>query len=220
LDLHIVMTPEKKHGIENNYELSKNTGDLTAGSLVGLSFGLTYRNRNVWKQAIQSFTTARIGLEFNPGDSTKALQTLYTTFSHTYSFPRIIGDKPIRSFIKLLPFKFIRNNLESVMNVQDKRTLISFNASYSDRFELFRLRSITGSFGHQFKTEDKTWLFTPVNVELYSLDRLKGLNDLIKNNPFLQLSFNTGNVIGSSFSFSQTYLTRNIKIVHTYLELA
>ncbi|MFY7965590.1 MAG: BamA/TamA family outer membrane protein [Chitinophagaceae bacterium] len=208
LDLHIVMVPEKKRGIENNYEISKNTGDLTAGNLVGVSFGLTYRNRNVWKQAIQSFTTLRLGVEFNPTDSSTALQTFYTTFGHTYSFPRMIGEKPIRNFIKLLPFKFIRNNLESVINVPDKRTLLSINGSYSDRFELFKLRSVTGSFGYEFKTDDKTWLYSPLNVELYSLDKLKGLDDLIKNNPFLQLSFNTGNVIGQTFTFSQSFVNK------------
>ena len=212
LDLHIAMVPEKKYGIENNYEISKNTGDLTAGNLIGLSFGLTFRNRNVWQQAVQSFTTARIGVEFNPGDSTKALQTLYTTFSHTYSFPRMIGEKSFGKvagvlplFIGKLPFKFIRDYSNNIMNFSDKRTLFSLNASYSDRFELFRLRSVTGSFGYEFRTDDKVWLFSPLNVELYSLDKLKGLDDLIKNNPFLQLSFNTGNVIGQSFTFSQTY---------------
>lgn len=208
LDLHISMVPEKKYGIEVNTELSKNTGDLTAGNLIGSSFGIAFRNRNVWKQAIQSFTTARVGLEFNPNDSSKALQTFYTTIGHTYSFPKMIGERQARGFVNMLPFKFIRDNLHSVMNAQDKRTLLTFNASYSDRFELFRLRSLTGSFGYEFKNDDKVWLYRPLNVELYSLDKLPGMDTLIKYNPFLQLSFNNGNVIGQSFTFSQTYLNK------------
>ncbi len=208
LDVHFSMIPEKKRGIEITNELSKNTGDLTAGNLVGLSLSLTYRNRNVWKQAIQSFTTLRTGLEFNPGDSAKALQTFFATFSHTYSFPRMIAEKPIRSFVNFLPFKFIRNNLNSILNAEDKRSLISLNTSYSDRFDLFRLRSVTGSFGYEFKNNDKVWLYRPINIELYSLDKEKGLEDLIAKNPFLQLSFNTGNVIGQSFSFSQSFINK------------
>lgn len=208
LDLHIAMVTEKKLGIEITNEVSKNTGDLTAGNLLGLSLNFTYRNRNVWKQAVQSFTTLRTGIEFNPSDSAKALQTFFVTFGHTYSFPRMIAEKPIRKFVKLLPFKFIKNGIYDVINVTDKRTLISFNSSYSDRFDLFRLRSITGSFGYEFKTDDKVWIYRPINVELYSLDKLPGLEALIKTNPFLQLSFNTGNVIGQTFTFSQTYINK------------
>lgn len=204
LDLHISMIQEKKRGIEIITELSKNTGDLTAGNLVGISLGTTYRNRNVWKQAIQSFTTARIGVEFNPNDSTKALQTFFTTFGHTYSFPRVIGNKPIKALVKLIPIKILRKNIEDILNVDDRRTLFSLNASYSDRFGLFRLKSFAGSFGYDFKELDNVWSYRPFNVELYSLIKLQGLDDLIKNNPFLVLSFNNGNVIGQSFSFTKS----------------
>ncbi len=204
LDLHISMIPEKKRGLEVITEVSKNSGDLTAGNLVGISVGATYRNRNVWKQAIQSFTTARIGVEFNPNDSTKALQTFYTTLGHTYSFPRVIGEKPIKSIVQLFPFKKIRNSILEILDVENRRTLLSLNASYSDRFDLFKLKSFTGSFGYEFVESDNVWTYKPFNVELYSLDKLKGLDDLIRNNPFLVLSFNTGNVIGQSFSFTRS----------------
>ncbi len=204
LDLYISMIPEKKRGLEIITEVSKNSGDLTAGNLVGISLGATYRNRNVWKQAIQSFTTARVGIEFNPNDSTRALQTFYTTFGHTYSFPRIIGSKPIKRLASLIPFKKIKNSVLDILNVEDRRTLLSLNASYSDRFDLFKLKSFTGSFGYEFKELDNVWTYKPLNIELYSLDKLKGLDDLIKNNPFLVLSFNTGNVIGQSFSFTRS----------------
>jgi hypothetical protein len=207
LDLHITMVPDKKLGIEITNEISKNTGDLTAGDLLGLSLNFTYRNRNVWKQAIQSFSTFRIGLEFNPNDSSNTLQTFFTTFGHSYSFPKMIGEKPIRSIVKLVPFKFIRNNIIDILNASDKRTVLAFNASYSDRFGLFKLRSITGSFGYEFKNNDKVWLYRPLNIELYSLDKLSGLDALIEKNPFLNLSFNTGNIIGQSFTFSQSKIS-------------
>lgn len=209
LDLHISMIPEKKKGLEIITELSKNSGDLTAGNLIGISLGATYRNRNVWKQAVQSFTTARIGVEFNPSDSTNALQTFYTTFGHTYSFPKIIGEKPIKSLVSIFPFKKFRNSILNILDIEDKRTLFSLNASYSDRFDLFRLKSFTGSFGYEFKELDNVWSYKPLNVELYSLDKLKGLDDLIKNNPFLVLSFNTGNVIGQSFAFTKNKVNPN-----------
>lgn len=209
LEVHITLTPDKKQGIEINNEISKNTGDLTAGNLLGLSFGITYRNRNVWKQAIQSSTSGRVGLEFNPGDSSKALQTFFATLGHTYSFPKMIGEPLGKWVIKnIVPFKGLRNTLNSIVNLPDKRSLLSANYSYSNRFDLFNLKSINISFGYEFKTEDKLWLYKPINVELYGLEKKKGLDDLIKSNPFLQLSFNTGNIIGQTFSFSKQYINK------------
>jgi outer membrane protein assembly factor BamA len=40
------------------------------------------------------------------------------------------------------------------------------------------------------------YLWKPINIELYSIDTLPGLDTLFKANPFLRNSFNTGNVIG------------------------
>ena len=208
LDLHVTMVPDKKHGVEITNEISKNTGDLTAGSLLGLSLNLTYRNRNVCKQAIQSSTSLRTGLELNPTDSGKSLQTFFVTLSHTYSFPKMIAEKPFRKLVGIIPFKFIRDKINSIINTNDKRTLASINASYSDRFNLFQLRSAVANFGYEFRknqgNSEKTWIYKPINIELYSLTRLPGLDTLIKNNPFLALSFNTGNVIGQTFTYSQT----------------
>ncbi|MCX6208620.1 MAG: BamA/TamA family outer membrane protein [Bacteroidetes bacterium] len=207
LDLHIAMVPDKKYGIENTAELSKNTGDLTAGNLIGISANFTYRNRNVWKQAIQSFTSLRAGLELSPNESSSTLQTFFATVGQTYSFPKMIAGKPMKSVMKILPYNFMTKD---EFKQSDKRTLLSVNAAYNDRLDLFRLRSVTGNYGYEFKKDNKTWLYSPINVELYSLDRLAGLDSLIKQNPFLQLSFNTGNVIGVglNFSFYQTYINK------------
>ncbi len=210
LDLHIAMVPEKKYGIENTGEISKNTGDLTAGNLIGLSANITYRNRNVWKQAIQSFTSLRAGLELSPNESNNSLQTIFATVGQTYSFPKMIARKPISAIMKILPYNFMT---KEELRESDKRTLLSVNASYNDRLDLFRLRSITGNYGYEFRKNNKIWLYSPINIELYSLDRLSGLDSLIKQNPFLQLSFNTGNVIGVGFNFnySNLYDTYNSK---------
>lgn len=207
LDLHIALVPEKKYGIENTEELSKNTGDLTAGNLIGLSANFTYRNRNVWKQAIQSFTSLRAGIEFSPNESSNTLQTFFATAGQTYSFPKMLAHKPISKLMNILPYNFMSKN---EFKQSDKRTLFSVNAAYNDRLDLFRLRSVTGNFGYEFKKDNKVWLYSPLNVELYSLDKLSGLDSLFKQNPFLQLSFNTGNVIGVglNFNFYQTYLNK------------
>lgn len=201
LDLHIALVPDKKYGIENSGEISRNTGDLTAGNFIGISENFTFRNRNIWKSAVQSFTTLRAGIELAPTDSSNALQTVFGSLTHTYSFPKIIFEKSIKNFFKILPTKWLRNNLLEILESNNKRSLITFNASYSDRLGLFRLKSLTGNFGYEIKKDDKTWLYNPINIELYSLEERQGLTKLIEQNPFLRLSFNTGNVIGQTFNY-------------------
>lgn len=208
LDVHIAMVPDKKYTLENTAEISKNNGDLTAGDLLGLSLGVTLRNRNVWKQAIQAATTLRTGLELNLNDSSNSVQTIFANLGHTYSFPKMIGEKPIKSVINIIPIKFIKNGLSDLVNNSEKRTSFSVNAGYTDRLNLFRLRNLNTIYSYEFRKNDKLWTYSPINVELYGLDELPGLTSLINQNPFLRLSFNTGNVIGQTFNFYQTYINK------------
>ena len=86
LDVLIRMYPMKKQDISVTLDASYNTGDVIAtGNLfgVGLNFGLN--NRNVAKQAIQSSTNLRTGVEIDL--SGRFIQTLQTSLSHNISFP-------------------------------------------------------------------------------------------------------------------------------------
>ena len=96
IDFHIFLLPSPKQSYGIDFEGSRNTGDISSGNLLGLATNLSYRNRNVWKQAIQSVTNFRLGLEFNidkalPNANFKPfVQTQQVSLSHSYSFPRII----------------------------------------------------------------------------------------------------------------------------------
>lgn len=190
LDYHIFMVPAIKQNITFDVETSRNTGDLLGSqNLFGVALNTTYRNRNVWKRAIQSSTSFRNGIELNVADKKFELQTLQSSLSHTYSFPRFIT-----------PFGLLKNKKPEGM-----RTLLSFNASYADRREFFRLRSLVTTFGYEWKNGNKVWQYRPLNVELYSFDKLAGLDSAIKNNPFLQFAFNEGSVVSQVLTFNVAY---------------
>ncbi len=65
LDLYFYLVPALKQNFTVDLEGSRNTGDIGAGNLFGISTNLSYKNRNVWKRAIQSITNFRTGVELN-----------------------------------------------------------------------------------------------------------------------------------------------------------
>lgn len=191
LDLYYFLVPSLKQNFTVDLEGSRNTGDITAGNLLGLSTNFSYGNRNLWKQAIQSVTTFRIGTELNVSQSTGTnyglLQTFQVSLSQTYTIPRLI----------LPHFNFMDK-------FNDKRTILDISASYTDRRTYYRLRNLTTSWRYSWNKDSIQWIFTPLNIELYKVDTLSGLITLFTDNPFLRNSFRNGNVIGFSLSLSRT----------------
>ena len=192
IDFHIFLSPAKKQSLTVDLEGSKNTGDIAAGNLIGLAGNISLRNKNVWKRAIQSYTSLNNGVEFSAIDTSRLLQTFQFSINQTY----------------VLSGKMKANSTDITQNI------IAFNGSYTDRFNTYKLRSIVGSWGIQKKRNNSVFLIKPINVELYDLQKFSGLDTLIKNNPFLKLSFNTGNVISTSASYIRTFPSRKRGLSH------
>ncbi len=190
IDFHIFLYPEKKQNITYNLEASRNTGDfLSSSDLFGLSVNITYRNRNLWHNAIQSSTSLRNGVELSFEKSNSILQSVQSSLTHTLSFPRLISPIPIKK----------EHSLEAV------RTVVNLNASYSERKDFFRLRSFVSNWGYEWKKKKFVWQYRPLNIELYSLDTLPLLDTAFRSNPFLRNSFNSGSVVSQQISFNYTY---------------
>lgn len=187
LDLYYFLVPAVKQSYTLGLEGSRNTADIGLGNLWGFTGNIEYTNRNVWKSAIQSLTTFRTGVELNilTSNQDPLIQTFLVGVGHTYSFPKLI--QPFRRWRAL-------NRLDN------KRTLFSINGSYVDRREYYQLRSFVTNWGYEWKKNANVWLYRPVNVELYAIDKLPKLDELIKQNPFLKTSFNEGRIISQTLS--------------------
>lgn len=198
LDIHFFLTPAVKQSFTIDLEASRNIADIGLTNLFGISTNLSYNNRNVWKNAIQSIATFRTGVELNLLNSkdqqNDLLQTFLINIGHTYIFPKIIQ-----------PFK----NWRSLQNIDHRRTLWAVNAGYIDRRNFYRVRNFTTSLGYEWRRGNKTFLYKPLNIELYSIDKLDSLDQLIIKNPFLKASFNEGNIVSQNFSFIKTTLGKN-----------
>ncbi|MDO9157005.1 MAG: BamA/TamA family outer membrane protein, partial [Sediminibacterium sp.] len=174
-------------------EASRNIADIGVTNLLGITTNLSYNNRNVWKNAIQSIATFRTGVELNILSSSnqpdQLLQTFLINVGHTYIFPGIIQ-----------PFK----RWKGLDKIDNRRTLWSVNGGYVDRRNFYRVRNLTTSFGYEWKKGNNSFLYKPINVELYSIDKLDSLDQLIIKNPFLKASFNEGSIVSQSLSFVRT----------------
>lgn len=191
LDFHFFLTPAPKYSFGYDLEVSRNSGSIYTNNLLGVTNVLTLRNRNLWKQAVQSSTNVRAGVELGFSD-TAFLQTIQASISQTWSIPRFITPWRIRH----------------VKSLDDYKTVINVNASYTDRLNFFRLRSAVASFGYEWKKNNHVWLYRPLNIELYSLDTLQGLLSAFNTNPFLRTAFNTGYVISQNVTYSITFPSR------------
>jgi outer membrane protein insertion porin family len=191
LDLHFFLVPAIKQNYTIDLEGSRNTADIGLGNLWGLSTNFTYNDKNVWKSAIQSITTVRAGVELNlfTSNQDRLIQTFLVNVGHTYVFPKLILPSSWR-----------------ILNKADnKRTLFTINGSYVDRRDYYQLRSLVTNWGYEWKKGNNVWLYKPLNVELYAIDTLNGLDTLFKYNPFLRTSFNSGKVVSQTLSLIRSF---------------
>jgi hypothetical protein len=186
--LHYLLVPALRRSFSFDLEGSRNTAEIGAGNLLGISTNFTLRDRNVQKKSIQSITSFRTGVEL---DLNKAnlTQTQLLNIGQTYSFPGL-----------MIPFKPIVKSINS-----NEKTNFSLNGSYIDRLNYYKLKSFTTSWGYEWKKTkngmEDIISYKPINVEFYQLGKFGKLDSLLILNPFLRSSFNNGNVISQTISY-------------------
>ncbi len=197
LDIYFFLIPAVKQSFSVDLEGSRNTTSdyVGTGNLWGISTNFSYANKNVWKRAIQSIATFRTGVELNilKTNQDKLLQTFLITLGHTYVFPGLVQ-----------PFR----NWRVLNRAENKRTLFNVTGSYVDRTDYYRLRSLVTSWGYEWKKGNNVWLYKPINIELYGIDKLYKLDTLLALNPFLKASFNEGKIVGQSISLVKNFTAK------------
>ena len=206
--LHYLLVPSLRRSISADIEGSKNSAQLGGGNLLGLATSLTYRDKNVARKSIPSITSFRTGVELNLNNSKDQLaQTLLWNVGHTYSFPNII-----------IPFMEHRHAKDYAT-----RTNFILNGSSINRLDYYRLKSFTTSWGYEWKSTtnsaEKTFIYKPLNIEMYQLNKFSKLDNLLKLNPFLRSSFNDGNVMSQTFTFLHASPSKKYSNQHNYIKL-
>lgn len=201
LDATLRLYPSKKQSLSVDVETSRNVTDfLTTGTLFGIGLNLKLMNRNAYREAIQTSTNARFGIELG----TNLVQTLQASLSHNIYFPKFI-----------LPFK-LRND-ERFIN---PRTVVNFEGGYTDRRDFFQVPSFKTSWGYEWTTVgDRSgadlsrkrfnWQYTPLNFEYTNVRKTDSLRRLEDSIPAYRFAFNDGMIISQIFSVSTGYQKDN-----------
>jgi hypothetical protein len=206
ITLHYFLVPALRRSFSFDLEGSRNTAEIGAGNLLGLSTSFTFRDRNVQKKSIQSITSFRTGVELDLNKS-NLTQTQLFNVGQTYSFPGL-----------MIPFKPIVKSINS-----NEKTSFSLNGSYIDRLNYYRLKSFTTSWGYEWKKTkngmEDVISYKPINVELYELGKFGKLDSLLILNPFLRSSFNNGNVISQTISYVHSGPSQNHPNQNNYFRI-
>lgn len=190
IHIHYFLVPNTRRSFNFDIEGSKNTAQIGSGNLLGLSTNLTYKDKNVQKKSIPSITSLRLGVELNLNSDDNVTQTLLWNVGQTYSFPNL-----------LLPF--VKKEAKADQQV---KTNFSLYNSYMDRLNYYQLKSFITNWGYEWKKnrkgKEQVISYRPLNVEFFQLKKFSRLDSLLILNPFLRSSFNEGNIVSQSLSYT------------------
>ena len=200
IDVVIELIPNKKLGfqaaLEASYSASNNTSNIVSGNLFGISGNLSLVNRNLGKEGIRMTHNIRAGIELNNnsrGSSSQLINSNELGYSNTIAIPRLI-------------FPQLANLLSKNKKQTKGETFINTDLSYNNRLNLFNLQSVNLNFGWS-----RTWRRWNLTTRPFFLGYSKLFNEtdsfktILRDNPFLQYSYNTAFVMGTGVGASHVY---------------
>lgn len=206
IDMIIELIPAKKFGFEAAVELSysanSNANNILGGNLFGISGNLSLTNRNVGKEAIRMTHKIRAGIELNNNSSnSNAINSNDVGYTNSVVFPKLV-------FPGLL--KFVSNPFSGknrLNRLPKGETFINTNLTYNNRLDLFNMQTVTMNFGWSWFTRNRLkWEIRPLYLGFSRLyNRTDSFNTILKENPFLNYSYNTAFAVGMSAGVSNQY---------------
>lgn len=195
VDATLRLYPEKKQSLTVDYEVSRNVSDfITTGQLFGLGINVRLANRNAYREAIQTSTNARFGIELG----SNFIQTLQASFAHTINISRFVAR------LGYVP-----------ANAIAQRSVLNLNAAFTDRRDFFKVRSFNATWAYEWNERrsravqpevgrawTKTYQSVPINLEYAVVNKTDSLRKLQYLIPSYQFAFNDGLIISRIFSFS------------------
>jgi outer membrane protein insertion porin family len=177
-------------------------GVSKSNSFAGPTFGVAYRNRNLFHGGEMINIVGRVGYEFQvaAGDQSN-LRSLELGLQGDLIFPRTIFFVPIRErFSYSVP-----------------KTKISMGVEYLSRGGLYRLNSFFTNFGYLWNANQYAYHeFTPMNINLVNLTQTSPeFEEILDANPFLRKSFEQNFILGINYIFNYNKLNDRFR-THGY----
>lgn len=185
LEANIFLSPLKKRALRA--ELQAVT---KSNSFAGPHLALSFLNRNLFEGGESLKISANIGYEFQMGSggNVPGSNSLQLGLTNDLIIPRL-----------LFPVKFDKNFFEYDI----PKTKISLGGDYLRRSQLFTLASLNASFGYLWNANRYvSHEFNPISLKYVSLtDVTPEFDEILKENPFLESSFDQEFISGLTYSF-------------------
>lgn len=178
----IRLTPEKKQGLTDELELNTTEENkqltLTSNRYYGMAGSLTYRNRNIFKNAIQWSTTLGGALDIE---------------STSFKNRKLKGNYELELNTSLLfPTAFLPHIMTTAKISQSSKTALNGSYFYESNLD-FKRNTLNFSYVYQFLNNLNRHFISPIEISLVKtqLDpdfkaQLESIND-----PFLSNAFET-----------------------------
>jgi outer membrane protein insertion porin family len=190
VDFNIQLIPAKQFRTDWGFDISKNIGNLAyeSGGLVGLGANLTLINRNFAKAANLLSTNFRYGIEL--GSRVNTIQSQQFSVSNNIQFPRLVPK------LRWLPIPQEQKDRAN--------TLLSYNLSYTDRIDYFKVFSLRTAWTYEFSWNKTALSISIPNIDYNFLERRDSLKKLIENNQSYRYIFNDGLILSSIVNVTTT----------------
>ena len=187
LEANIFLSPLNKRSLRAELQAVTKSNDFA-----GPTLALTYANRNLFKGGEILNLTGKFGYEWQIASGDKrSLSSILIGAEADLIFPRM-----------LFPFDINFDNDWFKYSIPKTKIGLGFN--YLSRSELFRMYSVTGSYGYLWRANRFiTHELTPTSINYVSLGQKTGeFEEILKRNPYLRQSFEQQFIAGLLYSFT------------------
>jgi len=188
LDANIYLSPLNKRSVRVELQ-----GVSKSNNFAGPALLLSYRNRNLFQGGEILNITSKFAYETQIASGEReGLSSFELGLKGDLIFPRVVFPIDIKErFAYSVP-----------------KTKISLGTEYQDRRGLYRLNSISASYGYFWNANRFVYHeINPISLNFVNLSRTSPVfEEILNNNPFLRLSFEQQFIAGITYSFSYNKL--------------
>lgn len=186
LEANIFLSPLNKRAIRAELQAVTKSNDFA-----GPSLALTYTDRNLFHGGEILHVTGKFGYEVQVGGpNNKGLNSIQLGLQTDLIFPRL-----------LFPISF---DDKDWFKYSIPKTKTSLEGNYLKRSQLFSLSSLSARFGYLWDANKfVTHELYPISLNYVKLgNTTQEFRDILKENPYLQSSFNQEFIAGLTYTFT------------------
>lgn len=197
LDANIYLSPLNKRSVRVELQAVSKSNNFAGPALL-----LSYKNRNLFHGGEILDITGKFAYETQIASGEReGLSSFELGLKGDLIFPRVVFPIEIKErFAYSVP-----------------KTKISLGTEYQDRRGLYRLNSVSASYGYFWNANRFVYHeINPISLNFVNLSRTSPVfEEILENNPFLRLSFEQQFIAGVTYSFAfnklmDTYRTHSI----------